>query len=262
MKQKNKKNSTSTENSKEFKNILKSIDNILKANDKSEVDDKENKVEEFDMKAKWEINDSNQENEPFKLEDNNEFILADSDKENIHNTDELLISDTEIGQKKDDNTADKVKPEEVYEIFKQANESIKDVSELFKQNIATRSFYQEKEKKFNQEKLDFEQNKEDAYNKINIYKEETSNQLAIEKEKLEKDHMIFQEEQNKIYELKDKLDIKQIDLEQREKNLNNELMKLKQEQNKYHNDKQELTNNLVKFNTLVANFYEGVDKFK
>lgn len=175
-------------------------------------------------------------------------------------------------------------------IFERANNNVKEATNIFQKNLLLKQQLEEKIKKFNIDKSNFEKNKELEYEKIKEYKktayeklkqkklviEKSIDELKQQQEKLNAEKIAFQEkrkqELEKIKEEKQKNILFMKEKKQQLENLEHELKaekeslneakeQLKLDRIQCESDKSELANNLIKFNELVGEFTVGIEKF-
>lgn len=211
-----------------------------------------------------------------------DFVIDNSLNDNSNVSDaSVKIETTDKKQKKS---------VDIDNIFERANNNVKEATNIFQKNLLLKQQLEEKIKKLNIERDNFEKHKELEYEKIKEYKKEAYEKLkqkkaVIEKsidelkqqqEKLNAEKVSFQEkrkqELEKIKEEKQKnilfMKDKKQQLEKLEQELRAEYEKLNEakEQLKLdriqcESDKSELANNLIKFNELVGEFTIGMEKF-
>ena len=155
MREKNKKNTekiSETELDELFDKLDKKISEIEKE-ENLEFDDNENDftiaINENDDKIEFD-DESKEEAEINDIEEEEEIALNNNEEDESEETGIL----TEPNQENDEQVF-----EEVYQIFEQANNSIKEVTDLFEQNIAIRSNLQDQKEMLKQEQAEFEKQK-------------------------------------------------------------------------------------------------------
>lgn len=175
-------------------------------------------------------------------------------------------------------------------IFERANNNVKEATNIFQKNLLLKQQLEEKIKKFNAEKIEFEKNKESEFERIKEYKktayeklkqkklviEKSIDELKQQQEKLNAEKIAFQErrkqELEKIKEEKQKnilfmkekkqqLETLEHELKAEKESLNEAKEQLKLDRIQCESDKSELANNLIKFNELVGEFTVGIEKF-
>lgn len=179
---------------------------------------------------------------------------------------------------------------DINNIFKMANNNVKEATNIFHRNMEMKLKIEEKYKQFKREKEDFELKKVAAQKKIDAYKEEVYgklkakkneieaeiNNLKIAQKKLEQDKSNFEEqkreelakikqERNKeleeMQEKRSELETLEVSLRLERENVEEEKRQLELDRIKYESDMSELTNNLLKFNELVGDFSDGMGRF-
>lgn len=175
-------------------------------------------------------------------------------------------------------------------IFEIVNNNVKEATNLFNKNIEMKRKIEEQLDALRKDKEAHEAKKNADYQKIKTYKQEVYDKLKTKKEEVESEIASLKETQIKIINEKNKFEKykreeltrlkeqeakNQIILEEEKAKLEEEKNKLKVEKNsleeakhsleidriKYENDKNELANNLMKFNELVGDFTVGIDRF-
>ncbi|MCI9434365.1 MAG: hypothetical protein HFI86_03685 [Bacilli bacterium] len=175
-------------------------------------------------------------------------------------------------------------------IFERANNNVKEATNIFQKNLLLKQQLEEKIKKFNIDKSNFEKTKEFEYEKIKEYKktayeklkqkkiviEKSIDELKQQQENLNAEKVAFQEkrkqELEKIKEEKQKnilfmkekkqqLEALERELKAEKESLNEMKEQLKLDRIQCESDKSELANNLIKFNELVGEFTVGIEKF-
>ncbi len=179
---------------------------------------------------------------------------------------------------------------DINNIFKMANNNVKEATNIFHRNMEMKLKIEEKYKQFKREKEDFELKKVAAQKKIDAYKEEVYgklkskkneieaeiNNLKIAQKKWEQDKSNFEEqkreelakikqERNKemeeLQEKRSELETLEVSLRLERENIEEEKRQLELDRIKYESDMSELTNNLLKFNELVGDFSDGMERF-
>lgn len=178
---------------------------------------------------------------------------------------------------------------DINSIFKMANNNVKEATNIFHRNMEMKLKIEEKYKQFKREREDFELKKVADQKKIDVYKEEVYaklkskkneieaelNNLKIAQKKFEQDKSNFEEqkreelakirlEKNKevegIQEKRSELETLEVSLRLERENIEEEKRQLELDRIKYESDMSELTNNLLKFNELVGDFTNGMER--
>lgn len=212
-----------------------------------------------------------------------DFVIDDSLKDDSN--------DSDISRKKE-NTNDNIQKGsvDIDNIFERANNNVKEATNIFQKNLILKQQLEEKIKKLNFERSNFEKNKQLEYDKIKEYKktayeklkqkklviEKSIDELKKQQEKLNADKVAFQEKRKQEFEkikeekqknilfMKEKkhqLEVLEQELRTEREILNEEKEQLKLERIQCESDKSELANNLIKFNELVGEFTVGIEKF-
>lgn len=169
------------------------------------------------------------------------------------------------------------------QLFAQASDSVRGASNVKKK-------MEDKFKELQKLYEDFENKKKADYAEINAYKDEVYNKLKVRKDeideqakqlKLEQDTLANQKKQFEIEKQKMKDEAKKKEQElldafkerekqieqvengliRRKEQLDLEKVKIAKEKSQCEQEKKELAENLVKFNQLVDDFTQGVDRF-
>ncbi len=207
-------------------------------------------------------------------------------------TDGIEESNGQVGLKAETLEESKALPNgtNINNIFQMANNNVKEATNIFHRNMEMKLKIEEKYKQFKREKEDFELKKVATQKKIDAYKEEVYgklkskkneieteiNNLKIAQKKLEQDKSNFEEqkrdelakikqEKNKdleeIGEKRSELETLEVSLRLERENIEEEKRQLELDRIKYESDMNELTNNLLKFNELVGDFSDGMERF-
>ena len=187
-------------------------------------------------------------------------------------------------------SSEKKDTKDLNSIFEIVNNNVKEATNLFNKNIGMKRKIEEQLDALRKDKEAHEAKKNADYQKIKTYKQEVYDKLKTKKEEVESEIATLKETQIKIINEKNKFEKykreeltrlkeqeakNQIILEEEKAKLEEEKNKLKVEKNsleeakhsleidriKYENDKNELANNLMKFNELVGDFTVGIDRF-
>ena len=187
-------------------------------------------------------------------------------------------------------SSEKKDTKDLNSIFEIVNNNVKEATNLFNKNIEMKRKIEEQLDALRKDKEAHEAKKNADYQKIKTYKQEVYDKLKTKKEEVESEIATLKETQIKIINEKNKFEKykreeltrlkeqeakNQIILEEEKAKLEEEKNKLKVEKNsleeakhsleidriKYENDKNELANNLMKFNELVGDFTVGIDRF-
>lgn len=187
-------------------------------------------------------------------------------------------------------SSEKKDTKDLNSIFEIVNNNVKEATNLFNKNIEMKRKIEEQLDALRKDKEAHEAKKNADYQKIKTYKQEVYDKLKTKKEEVESEIASLKETQIKIINEKNKFEKykreeltrlkeqeakNQIILEEEKAKLEEEKNKLKVEKNsleeakhsleidriKYENDKNELANNLMKFNELVGDFTVGIDRF-
>lgn len=181
----------------------------------------------------------------------------------------------------------KLESTDINELFDKVNLNVKDASDIFRKNTEMKDKIDSRFNELKKLQSEIENSKKNQFDEINKYKEEVLNKLTEKKEEiekrlntlktlqatLEKEKADFEkyknEEQEKINSIKKEVqsayDERREELSHIEDTLRAQKDSLDEERNqlsldkmKYESDKNDLANNLLKFNDLVNSFTSGV----
>lgn len=207
--------------------------------------------------------------------------------------DNSLNDNSDVGDVSEtENTSSNVQKDSINieNIFERANNNVKEATNIFQKNLLLKQQLEEKIKKFNIDKSNFEKTKELEYEKIKEYKktayeklkqkkiviEKSIDELKQQQEKLNAEKVAFQEKRKQelekikeekqknilfMKEKKQKLEALERELKTEKESLNEMKEQLKLDRIQCESDKSELANNLIKFNELVGEFTVGIEKF-
>lgn len=222
--------------------------------------------------------DNNEKDKPVEPEKTKEEIYNEIDnsiKELDANTDFTIDDNKEL-------TTD------INNLFVKVNTNVQEASDIFSRNVEMKKILDNRFEELKQLQSEIESSRAANYEEINNYKEEVINKLTTKKEEVEeklellkklqsefeqeknefenykKDEIVkiekmrkeeettFEERRNELNRIEDKLR-KQKDFLEEEKR------QLSLDQIKYETDKNELANNMIKFNEIVGKFTSGID---
>lgn len=223
---------------------------------------------------------------------NSDAATLDSNDEKNTSTIETKVVNDDSRKLSDEknSSSEKKDTKDLNSIFEIVNNNVKEATNLFNKNIEMKRKIEEQIDALRKDKEEHEAKKNADYQKIKTYKQEVYDKLKAKKEEVESEIASLKETQIKIINEKNKFEKykreeltrlkeqeakNQIILEEEKAKLEEEKNKLKVEKNsleeakhsleldriKYENDKNELANNLMKFNELVGDFTVGIDRF-
>lgn len=223
---------------------------------------------------------------------NSDAATLDSNDEKNTSTIETKVVNDDSRKLSDEknSSSEKKDTKDLNSIFEIVNNNVKEATNLFNKNIEMKRKIEEQLDALRKDKEEHEAKKNADYQKIKTYKQEVYDKLKAKKEEVESEIASLKETQIKIINEKNKFEKykreeltrlkeqeakNQIILEEEKAKLEEEKNKLKVEKNsleeakhsleidriKYENDKNELANNLMKFNELVGDFTVGIDRF-
>ena len=184
---------------------------------------------------------------------------------------------------------DKVETTDIKSLFDRVGINVKEASDVFKRNTEMKEKIDSRFEELKKLQLDVARKKEEQYAEINAYKEEVLNKLTDKKEEIERRLNKLKEYQASLekekeefeqYRKKEKEEIERVQKEvqeaydSRREELNHiedvlrhqkdlldeERSQLNLDKIQYESDKNELANNLLKFNEIVDSFTNGIDK--
>lgn len=217
------------------------------------------------------------------------------DKKTEELTDEINSSSKKIHMSEEDLTSlttfeeDKVQTTDIKSLFDRVGVNVKEASEVFKRNTEMKEKLDSRFEELKKLQLEVARKKEEQYEEINSYKEEVLSKLTEKKEEIEKrldklrdyqSSLEKEKEEFEQYRKKEKEEIERVqrevqeaydnrreelnhieDVLRRQKDLlDEERNQLSLDKIQYESDKNELANNLLKFNEIVDSFTNGMDK--
>lgn len=208
--------------------------------------------------------------------------ITESEEENIE------TSDTVIPEVKEEVKTTEVR--DINSMFEIATSNVLEAKNIFAKNAEMKEQIDAKVRELEEEKKEHERIKQADIAKINAYKEAVTSKLKEKKSELDtqvqklKDARTKYEEEKTRFETYKKEEFERVkelkkqhrlELEEKQKELDSLTEVLKQQKEeieeerrqleldriKYEADKNELANNLLKFNDLVSDFTVNMDKF-
>ena len=227
-------------------------------------------VEENEDRVDKETNSNNEESE--------------NDNKEIFDTSEDLNKLTEYKDEKIEST-------DINGLFDKVSVNVKDASDIFKRNTDLKQKIDARFEELKKLQSEIENSKKSQKDEIDRYKEEVYNKLTEKKEEIEKRLNVLRETQTNLekernefeqYRKKEKENIDRVqkevqaayddrreelsnieDILRKQKDaLDEERNQLSLDKIQYEADKNELANNLLKFNDLVNSFTNGVETIK
>lgn len=194
-------------------------------------------------------------------------------------------------QKVNEYTEEKINSTDIKSLFDRVGVNVKEASDIFKKNTEMKEKLDTRFEELKKLKSEIEKTKKDQYEEINSYKEEVLTKLTEKKEEiekrlnklkefqanLEKEKAEFEEyrknEKEEIdrvqKEIQDAYDSRRDELthiedalRKQKDSLDEERSQLSLDMIQYEADKNELANNLLKFNEIVASFTNGMEKIE
>ncbi len=179
---------------------------------------------------------------------------------------------------------------DINSMFEKASSRVQEAKSIFAKNVEMKRQIDEKFKELERAKAEHERENKANVDKINAYKEsvvtklrekknEIGEQVArlkdaqnkyteektnfenYKKEELEKMRILKREQKQELDDRKKELDILTDSLKQQRDEIEEEKRQLELDRIRYEADKNELANNLLKFNELVGDFTVNIDKF-
>ena len=277
---------TINDNSETYNSNLDNIKLEEETNTHNELDQLERKetdtsIQDFEND---EVEISKEENSD--TNENNDFNQDDD-------LDDIEISDTPIEELEDLTKYDEENIEEtdIGNLFDKVSVNVKEASDIFRRNTEMKSKIDKRFKELKDLQNDIETKRQNQVNEINSYKDEVFKKLTEKKDEIEKRLNMLKEMQSdlenekkefeeyrkeetkKIEDIKEEIqssyDERREELNHVEELLRKQKDELDQERNQlsldkiqYEADKNELANNLLKFNDLVDTFTNGVNTVK
>lgn len=207
------------------------------------------------------------------------------------NNSNIAISDTPIEEinKLTEYEEEKVETIDINTLFDRVGVNVKEASDIFKKNSEMKEKIDSRFEELKKLQLEVEKSKQSQYDEINSYKAEVLEKLNEKKEEIEKRLNKLKEfqaslekekEEFETYKRTEKAEIEKVqkevqdaydsrreelnhveDILRKQKDaLDEERSQLSLDRIKYEADKNELANNLLKFNEIVDSFTSGMDK--
>lgn len=184
---------------------------------------------------------------------------------------------------------EKINTTDIKALFDRVGVNVKEASDIFKKNTEMKEKIDTRFEELKKLQIEVEKNKKSQYDEINSYKEEVLAKLTEKKEEIEKrlnklkDFQANLEKEKEEFEKYKKREKEEIDRVQKEIQdaydsrreeltiiedklrrqkdaLDEERSQLSLDRIQYESDKNELANNLLKFNDIVDSFTNGIDK--
>lgn len=185
---------------------------------------------------------------------------------------------------------EKADSKDINSMFEIATSGVLEAKNIFAKNVEMKEQIDQKVKELEEEKKEHERMKQADIAKINSYKEavtsklkEKKNELDLQVEKLKEARQKYEQERTRFetYKKEEFERVKELkrqqrlEMEEKQKELDalSDVLKVQKEEVeeqrrqleldhiKYEADKNELANNLLKFNELVSDFTVNIDKF-
>ena len=179
---------------------------------------------------------------------------------------------------------------DINSLFVKVNSNVKEASDIFLKNVEMKKKIDERFNELKQLQASVEESKKHDYDEINNYKDKVIKELMEKKEEVEERLNTLKEMQSSFEKEKDEFEDYKRDenikiedtrreaeasfeshkeeLEKLEEKMRKQKAALEEErrqlsldQIQYESDKNELANNMLKFNEIVGKFTDGMDKF-
>ena len=244
-----------------------------------------NQTFENDMEQAPTLQDENQQT--LEQESNTEENDADTlveEKKNI-----LTETPIEELQKLTEYTEEKINSTDIKSLFDKVGVNVQEASDIFKKNTEMKEKIDSRFEELKKLQSEIEKTKKNQFDEINAYKEEVLSKLTEKKEEIEKRLNKLKENQANLekekaefeqYRKTEKEEIARVQKEVQEAydsrreelshiedvlrkqkdSLDEERSKLSLDVIQYESDKNELANNLLKFNEIVASFTDGMER--
>lgn len=213
----------------------------------------------------------------------------ESDIEEEKQTDIFSVTPIEELNKLTEYAEEKIQTTDIKELFDRVGVNVKEASDIFKKNTEMKEKIDSRFEQLKKLQSEVEKAKKAQYDEINSYKEEVLNKLTDKKEEIEKrlnklkEYQASLEKEKQEFEQYRKTEKEEIERVQREVQdaydtrreelshiedvlrkqkdaLDEERSQLSLDRIQYEADKNELANNLLKFNEIVDSFTNGMDK--
>ena len=286
-----------TENNNELNNDSTELEVNNDFENNVDNDVQENELEELDVPNDELDSDLEQNSEKTETyEEPNEEVKEENQSDEAEKQDtlsEIEISDTPIEELQDLTNYEKEDIEEtnIGGLFDKVSVNVKEASDIFRKNTDMKEKIDKRFQELKELQNELESKRQNQINEINAYRDEVFTKLTEKKEEvekrlnmlkemqsdLEKERKEFEEykknENSKIEDIKNEVqssyDERREELNDIEELLRKQKDELDQERNQlsldriqYEADKNELANNLLKFNELVDTFTNGVNDVK
>lgn len=275
-------------NGDSFKSFeFKPVENLMDNNEKNEL--------EGDQSSEFEIENSSEKEDKSNKEDG---ALLEKKEDNLENTEKIEETENDDFDKtleeleKNTDLEEKISEDastDINSLFVKVNSNVKEASDIFLKNVEMKKKIDDRFNELKELQASIEQSKKNDYDEINGYKEKVIKELMDKKDEIEeklntlkdmqatfeKEKADFEtyksEEKTKLEDLKREenstFEAHKIELDNLEDKLRKQKTALEEErrqlsldQIQYEADKNELANNMLKFNEIVATFTDGMDK--
>lgn len=261
----------------------------------SEGTEEEIKVEEFNPEEIQEETNVDEFNPEETQEETNvaESMVPEEIVEQINENENIVMSETPIEElnKLTEYDEEIVESTSINDLFDKVNVNVKEASDIFRKNTEMKAKIDSRFNELKDLQSQIEKNKKNQMTEIDTYKEEVLTKLNEKKDEIEKRLNTLKEFQSKLEKEKKEFDeykeneqekIEQIKkdvqeaYDERREELNHIEDKLRKQKDdldeqrnqltldkiQYESDKNDLANNLLKFNELVNSFTNGMDGVK
>ena len=234
--------------------------------------------------------DSNSEN---NKEEDLVKLVPQSDEEQNEEVEQIILSDTPIEELKEltEYEENKIEETDINRLFDRVSINVQDASDIFRKNTDLKQKIDTRFEELKKIQSEIENSRKTQIDEINAYKDEVYNKLTEKKDEIEKRLNLLKETQAtlekekqefEVYKKKEQQNIDRIqkevqsayddrreelshieDVLRKQKDaLDEERSQLSLDRIQYEADKNELANNLLKFNELVNTFTNGVGDLK
>lgn len=237
--------------------------------------------------------------EEYKVEENEPNIEPTIEPEPVIDNDtqsetpNINLSETPIEDlnKLTEYEEDNVEKSDISDLFNRVSVNFKDASDIFRKNTDLKQKIDKRFEELKKLQSEVENSKKNQKDEVNKYKEEVLEKLTEKKDEIEKRLNLLKETQAKLekekqefedYKKKEKENISKIQkevqaayddrreelshiedvLRKQKDSLDEERNQLSLDKIQYESDKNELANNLLKFNDLVNSFTSGVEQIE
>lgn len=272
-------------NDDSFKSFdFKPVENLMDNNEKNELESDLSSEIEIENSSEKENDNNKEDDEVLEEKEANVGSTEETENDDFDKTLEELEKNTDLEEKISEDAST-----DINSLFVKVNSNVKEASDIFLKNVEMKKKIDDRFNELKELQASIEQSKKNDYDEINGYKEKVIKELMDKKDEIEeklntlkemqatfeKEKADFEtyksEEKTKLEDLKREenstFEAHKIELDNLEDKLRKQKTALEEErrqlsldQIQYEADKNELANNMLKFNEIVATFTDGMDK--